>query len=138
MKSLQIMTQDVLLIRLTLASIWLGTALVVLCFYPQADSLQLLAQVGLQGSIAVVLLHLSTGFDLLLGILTLLWPHKTLWLVQALLILGYTVIISIFLPEYWRHPFGPVLKNLPILLLLWLLYRYPSPTQSTQAPPDHE
>jgi DoxX-like family len=127
---MKLIAHDLLLIRLTLASVWLGTALVVLCFYPQADSLQLLARVGLQGTVAVVLLHLSTAFDLLLGILTLLWPHKTLWLIQALLILGYSVIISIFLPEYWQHPFGPMLKNLPILLLLWLLYRHPPATTS--------
>lgn len=127
---MKLIAHDLLLIRLTLASVWLGTALVVLCFYPQADSLQLLARVGLQGTAAVVLLHLSTAFDLLLGILTLLWPHKTLWLIQALLILGYSVIISIFLPEYWQHPFGPMLKNLPILLLLWLLYRHPPATTS--------
>ena len=127
---MKLIADDLHLIRLTLASVWLGTALVVLCFYPQADSLQLLARVSLQGTIAVVLLHLSTAFDFLLGILTLVWPHKILWLIQAILILGYSVIISIFLPEYWQHPFGPILKNLPILLLLWLLYRHSPATTS--------
>lgn len=124
---LKLAQNELLLIRLTLAGIWAGTALVVLFFYPQADSLQLLAKVGLHGPLALFLLHLSTGFDLVLGLLTLIWPNQTLWLAQALLILGYTVIISLFLPEYWRHPFGPVLKNLPILVLLWLLYRHASP-----------
>ena len=133
MKQVKLVAHDFLLIRLTLACIWLGTALVVLCFYPQADSLQLLAQTGLHGPVARVLLHLSTGFDLVLGLLTLFWPNKALWLAQAILILGYTVIITVFLPEYWRHPFGTVLKNLPILLLLWLLYRHQPSAKSTQA-----
>jgi hypothetical protein len=25
------------------------------------------------------------------------------------------------LPEFWLHPYGPVLKNLPMLAALWLL-----------------
>jgi hypothetical protein len=37
------------------------------------------------------------------------------------LIGSYTVIITIYLPEYWLHPFGPVLKNIPILALLLVL-----------------
>jgi len=37
-------------------------------------------------------------------------------------IVGYTAIISLRLPEYWLHPYGPVLKNLPMLAVLWLLY----------------
>jgi DoxX-like family len=48
--------------------------------------------------------------------------------VQAGVILCYTAIITIWLPQYWLHPFGPVLKNLPILLLLWLLHRYGNET----------
>jgi hypothetical protein len=46
--------------------------------------------------------------------------------VQAAVILGYSAIITLWLPQYWLHPFGPVLKNLPILVLLWLLHRYGS------------
>jgi hypothetical protein len=37
-------------------------------------------------------------------------------------IVGYTAIITLWLPEYWLHPYGPVLKNLPLLAVLWLLY----------------
>ena len=40
------------------------------------------------------------------------------------MIIAYTAIITVWLPQYWLHPFGPVLKNLPILLLLWLLHQY--------------
>lgn len=40
--------------------------------------------------------------------------------------LGYTVIISMRLPEFWLHPYGPMTKNLPhlaVMLLLWFLDR---------------
>jgi hypothetical protein len=32
------------------------------------------------------------------------------------------VIITIRLPEYWLHPYGPILKNLPMLAAIYLLY----------------
>ena len=39
------------------------------------------------------------------------------------MILAYTVLITWRLPEFWWHPYGPVLKNLPLLALLLLLAR---------------
>ncbi|MNV93557.1 hypothetical protein D3C71_1882650 [compost metagenome] len=43
---------------------------------------------------------------------------------QIGLILVYSLIISLWLPEFWAHPYGPMIKNLPMLalttLLLWL------------------
>jgi hypothetical protein len=36
-------------------------------------------------------------------------------------VLGYTAIITLRLPEFWLHPYGPVVKNLPFLVALWML-----------------
>jgi hypothetical protein len=36
-------------------------------------------------------------------------------------VLAYTAIISVFLPDLWLEPFGPVAKNVPILAVLLLL-----------------
>jgi hypothetical protein len=44
-----------------------------------------------------------------------------LWRAQAALIVAYSVIIAIWLPEYWLHPYGPMLKNIPLLAVLVLL-----------------
>jgi hypothetical protein len=41
-----------------------------------------------------------------------------------LLILGYTVLITIFLPEFWLHPYGPVLKNLPLFAAIVFLHEF--------------
>ncbi|MFY9261543.1 MAG: DoxX-like family protein [Gallionella sp.] len=116
--------RDLNLIRATLALIWLVTGALSLGVFPVRDSLALLAQVGLDGRIAEVALYGSASLDLALGILTLLRPSRRLWQVQAALIAAYSLIILIFLPAYWLHLFAPVLKNLPILLLLWLLIQY--------------
>lgn len=116
--------RDLKLIRATLALIWLVTGALSLGIFPVPDSLALLAQVGLHDMVAEVALYASASLDLALGILTLLQPSRRLWQAQAALIVSYSLIILIFLPAYWLHPFAPVLKNLPILLLLWLLMQY--------------
>ncbi len=110
--------------RLALAAVWLATGILSLGIYPQADSLMLLAHVGLYGYTALIALYLAASMDIALGLLTLFAPRKTLWQFQAALIIVYTLVISIFLPEFWLHPFGPILKNLPILILLGLLHKY--------------
>ncbi len=49
--------------------------------------------------------------------------RASVYRVQLALIMFYTVIISFWLPEYWAHPYGPVLKNLPMLALISALLR---------------
>lgn len=115
---------DLRLIRVTLALVWLASGALSLGIYPRAQSLDMLAQTGLHGTPADIALYAGALLDIVLGILTLARPGIVLWRVQAAVILGYTGIITVWLPQYWLHPFGPVLKNLPILLLLWLLCRY--------------
>lgn len=109
------------LTRITLAVMWLATGVLSLGVYPQTDSLDLLERTGLHGAIALTALYLAAALDIALGLLTLYRPGKALWRAQAMLIIAYTLIISLWLPEFWLHPFGPILKNLPILMLLWLL-----------------
>jgi hypothetical protein len=48
--------------------------------------------------------------------------RRWLWRLQIAVILVYTAIITIALPEYWLHPFGPVLKNVPLLALVVALH----------------
>jgi hypothetical protein len=114
---------DARLIRYALAIVWFVTGLVVLFVYPKEDSMQLLSRVGLTGLAADAALYLGAILDVVIGILTLTMRRRWLWLGQMLLIVGYTIIISIWLPAFWTHPFGPLLKNVPILALLWLLYK---------------
>lgn len=111
-------------IRLTLSAVWLVTGALSLGIYPLEDSLALLSRIGLAGTPSLIALYLGAITDIVMGLLTLFIRSKSLWIVQGLLILAYTLIISIGMPEFWLHPFGPLLKNLPILLLLWLLYQH--------------
>lgn len=110
--------------RLVISTVWVLTGLVSLGGFPLSASLDLLARVGLQGPISEATLYAAALLDIVLGVLTITRPSKRLWKAQAVLILIYTVIISVRLPEFWLHPFGPVLKNLPIFMILWLLHRH--------------
>lgn len=112
-------------LRIALALMWIWTAIVSFGLYPVRDSYELLARVGLHGMPATLALYGSAVLDLLLGVLTLAAPapwRRRVWLAQFALVAGYTALITLFLPEYWLHPYGPISKNLPILatiLLLW-------------------
>jgi uncharacterized protein YbjT (DUF2867 family) len=109
------------MLRLVLALLWIVTGLLSMCVYPVEGSLALLGHVGLEGSAARLAMYGAAMLDCLLGLATLFAPGRPLWRMQFLLVAAYTLIISIFLPQYWLHPFGPVLKNLPVLALLIVL-----------------
>jgi uncharacterized protein YbjT (DUF2867 family) len=110
-------------LRLSIAIVWIVTGIVSLGLYPVDDSFELLARAGVPRSLLPLMLYGAATFDLCLGIATLIpWKRRrVLWLTQALLIVFYTVVISVHLPEFWLHPYGPVLKNIPMLALLLLL-----------------
>ncbi len=109
------------LLRVALAVVWLVTAYVSLFAYPIAGSLELLARTGLTGFPALVALYGAALLDFVMGIATLCYPSKRLWLAQAALVLGYTAIIALRMPDLLLHPFGPVLKNFPFLAILAIL-----------------
>lgn len=114
-------------LRGTLALLWIWTAIVSFGLYPVEQSYGLLARVGLHGALATLALHGAAGLDLLLGVLTVWAPARwrpAVWLAQLALVAGYTLLITVFLPDQWLHPYGPVSKNLPImgvLAMLWAL-----------------
>lgn len=117
------------LFRYVLALVWFVTAALSFGIYPISGSLDLLQPLGLSGAPAMFMLMAASTLDLCLGLATLLWPRRILWLMQIVLILGYSCIIAIYSPEYYLHPFGPVLKNLPILALLAFLFAHQTDTQ---------
>ncbi len=110
------------LMRWTLACMWVATAVISLWLYPRELSMALLGQVGLHGIPAELSLWAAALLDLALGIALLVPRLRTpAYLAQLALVLGYTVIITFWLPGQWLHPFGPVLKNIPLLAMILAL-----------------
>jgi uncharacterized protein YbjT (DUF2867 family) len=110
------------LLRFAIALTWILAGLVSAFIYPQAESYAMLAEVGLTGWSAPLALYGAAALDLLLGLATLSnrWLRIALY-GQLLIMLLYTLIISCFLPAWWAHPFGPVVKNLPIAIATLML-----------------
>jgi hypothetical protein len=107
------------LLRASIGIVWIVSGVVSFGLYPVHDSLAMLQRVGLASP---WVLYGAAAVDLALGVATFLVRRRWLWRVQIALIVGYSAIISVFLPELWLHPFGPVLKNLPLLAALVLLH----------------
>jgi uncharacterized protein YbjT (DUF2867 family) len=112
-------------LRLSIAMVWIATGIVSAFFYPAQSSYELLARTGTPEWLMPVFLYGAAALDMLFGLLALA-PRRSrrLWAMQAALVLAYTVVITVKLPEFWLHPYGPVLKNLPFLAALWILYEF--------------
>lgn len=110
------------LLRAAVALTWLVSGVVSLGFYPVRDSMELLARVGLQGMAATVALYGAAALDVLLGVAVYAFPGRRLWRAQLAVIAGYSALLTVFLPELWLHPFGPLLKNIPMAAAIVLLH----------------
>jgi uncharacterized protein YbjT (DUF2867 family) len=113
------------LLRATVGVVWIATGLVSLGLYPTGESYAMLARVGLTGTAATLALYGAALIDLAFGLgVFLMRDRRWLWRSQIALIVGYTIIITLRLPDYWLHPFGPLLKNLPMLAAILLLHEF--------------
>ena len=111
------------IVRIALALVWIVTGIVSFGLFPTEQSFELLARAGVPALLQPLMLYGAAALDVSIGVgLLLLKRRQWLWLLQAALILGYTLIITIKLPEFWLHPYGPILKNLPILAAIVLMY----------------
>jgi uncharacterized protein YbjT (DUF2867 family) len=111
------------LLRISIASIWIATGLLSLGIYPVQDSYLLLERAGIPASLAPFMLYGGASIDLIFGIGALLPGRaRKLWLGQAAVIFVYSVIVAFTLPEFWLHPFGPLLKNLSLLAATAIMY----------------
>jgi uncharacterized protein YbjT (DUF2867 family) len=105
------------LLRLCIGFLWLFTGIVSAFIYPIEESYKLLAATGISGILAPVMLYSASLLDGMLGIAT--WVGYRMRLVvglQLLLMVSYMAILSWTLPEFWVHPFGPITKNLLLIV----------------------
>jgi uncharacterized protein YbjT (DUF2867 family) len=111
-------------LRISIALVWIATAIVSAFVYPVAGSYDLLARTGIPEPLRPLMLYGAAAFDMLLGLgILLLKRRRWLWLAQLGLIGFYTIAIAWKLPEFLVHPYGPLTKNLPMLAAIWLLYQ---------------
>ncbi|MDB5581187.1 MAG: short chain dehydrogenase [Bradyrhizobium sp.] len=116
------------ILRWSLATVWIVSGLVSAFSFPIDASYELLARVGLPAPLRSVGVYGGAAVDIVLGVSILLLQDRTwAWRLQLVLVAFYTLIIAWKLPEFTRHPFGPLIKNLPILAATWLLLQSDRP-----------
>ncbi|HEM7877065.1 TPA: SDR family oxidoreductase [Burkholderia contaminans] len=110
------------LLRGALAIVWIWTAIASAFIHPLHASLALLAPAHLTGLPALIALYAASALDFAFGIATVVAPSRRLWVAQAALIVAYSAVIAVTMPGLLAEPFGPVLKNVPILAILLILF----------------
>ena len=106
--------------RLGIGFIWIWTAFVSWYVYPHSISIEWLRKTGFVNHTEFVLAA-SCALDLLLGLASCLYARRRVWLFQMIVVAAYSLVISVFLPEFLIHPFGPITKNLAVLACLGYL-----------------
>lgn len=111
----------VLVIKLALAFVWLFTGLTSL-IWGREIGYDVLATAEITGLLADLLLISGAALDIVIAIWVLSgYRLYVCCIAQSLTILVYTLLLSLIDPGFWLHPFGPLTKNIPMLVLIWLL-----------------
>lgn len=119
----------------SLSFVWVFTGLTSLFFSPQIgyDILASSHIIGLSADIAV---YSGGALDILLGLWLLTGKRiKLCCLCQIAVIVTYTVLLTVIDASFWLHPFGPLTKNLPIMVLICLVYSQCSAPQPSKLTP---
>lgn len=120
-----ILRDGFLVLRYSIALLWIATGIISLGIYPIESSKLLLARVGIPSLWQEPLLYMAAALDVLLGLATLFARRlRILWWTQLFTIFFYSAIIAWKLPEFWLHPYAPMLKNIPLLAAIYLMMRW--------------
>ena len=105
-----------------LAFLWVFTGLTSIYFSPEIGY-EILASANITGFMADFSVYAGGVLDIVLG-LWLLTSVKTklCCIVQIAVIALYTAILTFIDASFWLHPFGPITKNIPIVVLIGYVY----------------
>ncbi len=111
------------LARASLVLLWWGTVAASLHDGGTAGIALLQQSTGMAASTALAVVLLGSAWDAAIGLLILLRPGAFTYRLAAAGVVVMTALATVLLPALWLDPFGPFLKNLPVLALLALLER---------------
>lgn len=105
------------ILRLSIAFLWIYTAIISAFVFPLEQSYAMLYSLGIEKEWAPILLYGAAMMDFLLG-MAILFSYRIplVAIIQIVVILIYTAIISLAFSEQWFHPFGPLSKNVPLIV----------------------
>ena len=108
--------------KYSLALLWIFTGLTSMFFLPEVGY-EILAKAKIVDDVADTAVYAGGMLDVLLGlwILTAIGA-RSCCIVQISVIAIYTVLLTFIEPNFWLHPFGPITKNIPIIVLILIIY----------------
>lgn len=113
-------------LRLSLVFVWVWTA-VVSVWELQGQSRELLVTGGVaDADVANALVLVGAGLDATLGLWLWLRPTRPVYLLALATMGVMTLVATVLRPDLWMHPLGPLSKNIPIAVVLWVLLRKPA------------
>ncbi len=111
------------LLRASLATMWLYTAFISALLPHESGVLRLLERCGFEGAAGWAALAASCVLNAGLGVATLRHPGALTYAVQVAAIAGYTGMAAWHMPELTLDHCGPLVKNVPVLMLVLLLWK---------------
>jgi len=108
--------------RVSLAFMWLYTAFISAWLPKESGVLNLLTRCGFEGRIGMAALVFSCVLNITLGFLSLRRVTPWLYAFQVAAVIGYTATAALNMPELTIDHCGPLVKNLPVLALIMLLW----------------
>lgn len=115
--------QDIRLARWSLIAVWLWTALVSIQQMDGMSRTLLAADARIPPDLYGAIIWAGALVDAALGLLMAFRPSRRVYLSALAMTLLMTLVGTVIDPTLWLHPLGPMSKNLPILVLLWMLAR---------------
>ncbi len=111
-------------LRMSLSFLWVFTG-ISSQFLAKDIGYEVLGEGGITGVYADICILSGSLLDIIIGLWILTGKHmKICYLAQMSVIVVYSVILTFIDPSFWIHPFGPLTKNIPILVILYSLYRF--------------
>lgn len=113
-------------LHLSLVFVWLWTA-VVSVWELKGQSRALLVASGVSDDrVANALVLAGAVLDAILGLWLLLRPTRPAYLLALATMVVMTLVATVLSPSLWLHPLGPLSKNIPIAVVMWVLARKPT------------
>ncbi len=113
-------------LRFTLGAIWITEGLFPKQIFQSPLELDVVMVIGVDASTASLLVHLVGLAQIAAGVAMLFLPPRLLRPLLLLELAALVVLPALVVaahPEMLVHPFGPLIKNLPIIAGTWVLAR---------------
>lgn len=108
--------------RLSLSFLWVFTGLTS-AFFARQVGYDVLGNAGITGLMADFSILSGSVLDMVIGVWLLAGRKlKFCYLLQLAVITVYSLILTVIDPSFWIHPFGPLTKNIPLMVLIYFLY----------------